>query len=68
MGERVVKWKKGWTPGQFLAAVEAAGGLARGAVTSVEYQHDSDCPKLGGRACRCDPDVVATIIVGPVAA
>ena len=67
MGDaRVVKWEAGWSPGQFLAAVEEAGGLARGAVTVCEYRHEPDCPKLGGGACGCDPDVEA-FIQAPVA-
>jgi len=62
MGEtRVVKWEPGWTEGRFMAAVEAAGGLERGALVVLEYGHDDGCPKLSGGTCRCDPDVMATI-------
>ena len=58
----VVKWRSGWTDSEFMAAVMAAGGLERGSVVVLEYAHDATCPRvcLGG-ACRCDPDVTATI-------
>ena len=60
-GTRVVMWARGWKRGDFLAAVLAAGGLAPGSVVALEYRHDSGCPKLAGGACRCDPEVTATI-------
>ena len=60
---RVVKWGKEMAGGDFLAAVLRAGGLSPGAVVTVEYLHDEDCPRLAGRACRCDPEVVATILL-----
>jgi hypothetical protein len=65
---RVVKWAKGWTEGEFMAAVVRAGGLERGSVVELEYAHDEDCPKPTGGICRCDPDVVATIRPAPRAA
>lgn len=61
MGERVVKWEKGWTERDFMSAVMKAGGLGRGAVLLLDYGHDDWCPKLVGGICRCDPEMVATI-------
>jgi hypothetical protein len=62
MGEtRVVKWLAGWTEQDFATALVKAGGLERGALVLLDYGHDDWCPKLDGGACRCDPDVVATV-------
>jgi hypothetical protein len=66
-GVRVVKWERGWGRSEFLAAVVEAGGLAPGAVVDMEYRHDNGCPKLAGAACRCDPEVTATITPPPEA-
>ena len=59
--QRVVKWLPGWTEQDFMAAVVTAGGLAPGTVVELDYAHDGDCPRLAGGACRCAPDVTATI-------
>jgi hypothetical protein len=66
--ERVVKWAAGMTEGEFLSAVVRAGGLEPGSVVELDYLHAGGCPKPEGGICRCSPDVVATITVGPVAA
>ena len=68
MGERVVKWLPGWTEQDFTSAVVKAGGLERGALVIFDYGHDDWCPKLLGGACRCDPDLTATIRPAPRAA
>ena len=67
MGERVVKWKQGWTEGEFLAAVVRAGGLESGSVVAMDYLHDAECPKPTGGVCRCDAAVQATILIAGAA-
>lgn len=58
---RSVKWEKGWTESEFIAAVVKAGGLERGSVVELAYVHGDGCPKPEGGPCRCDPEVSATI-------
>ncbi len=68
MGDaKIVRWRDGWTRGEFVAAVVKAGGFAPGAVMDVQYRHDPGCPKLVGGPCRCDPEVTATITSPAVA-
>lgn len=63
MGDvKVVRWEPGWKQGDFLGAVLKAGGLAPGAVVELAYRHEDGCPKPSGGACRCDPEVTATIV------
>lgn len=58
---KVVGWRAGWKQGDFVAAVLKAGGFAPGVAVQLDYQHEPDCPRLGGGPCRCDPQVTATI-------
>lgn len=41
-----------------LMKAQALGLIRPGEVAHVEVAHDSDCPALKRRECRCRPDVL----------